>query len=147
MTGKRFAGVCTVAFVVSQILEIVIHGLVLAADYAPFHGTLLRPMTDSPGWQGLLLPVAHLSFVIGLVWVYDHIMDDGALLPQGLRIGLLGYALGEVPLWLLWYAEQPWPGSVVIKQLALELVASLVLGVTIAAVARPRVPVPVRATA
>lgn len=147
MTGKRFVGVCAVAFVVSQLLEIVIHGFVLAGDYAPFYGTLLRPMTGNPGWQSLLLPVAHLSYVIGLVWVYDRIMDDGPRVPQGLQIGLLGYAMGELPLWLLWYAEQPWPGQVVIKQLALELVASLVLGVTVAAVARPRVAVPLPVTA
>jgi hypothetical protein len=147
MTGKRFAGVCAVAFLVSQLLEIVIHGFVLAADYAPFYGTLLRPMTGSPGWQGLLLPVAHLSFVIALVWVYERIMDDGPRIQQGLRIGLIGYAMGELPLWLLWYAEQPWPGQVVIKQLVLELVASLVLGVTIAGLARPRVAVGIRATA
>jgi len=147
MTGKRFAGVCAVAFLLSQLLEIVIHGFVLAADYAPFYGTLLRPMTGSPGWQGLLLPVAHLSFVIGLVWVYEHIMDDGPRIQQGLRIGLIGYAMGELPLWLLWYAEQPWPGRVVIKQLTFELIASLMLGVTIAALSRPRVVVPIRATA
>jgi hypothetical protein len=137
MTGKRFAGVCAVAFVVQQIFEIAIHGFILASDYAPFYGTLLRPMTGSPGWQGLLLPVAHLSFVIALVWVYDRIMDDGPRVPQGLRIGLAGFALGGAPLWLLWYAEQPWPGSLVLKQLPLELVASLIVGLTIAFVAKP----------
>jgi hypothetical protein len=138
MTGRRFAAVCVVAFLVSQILEIVIHGFVLAGDYAPFYGTLLRPMSGSPGWQGLLLPVAHLSYVIALVWVYDRIMDDSSKMTQGLRIGVVGFAMGQAPLWLLWYAEQPWPGGLVIKQLLLELAASLLLGVAIAGTARPR---------
>jgi hypothetical protein len=139
MTGRRFAGVCVVAFVVSQILEILIHGFVLAGDYAPFYGTLLRSMQGSPGWQALLLPVAHLSYVIALVWVYDRTMDDGTRFTQGIRIGLVGFAMGQVPLWVLWYAEQPWPGRLVIKQLLLELAAALLLGVAIAGAAKPRV--------
>jgi hypothetical protein len=138
MTGKRFAGVCATAFVVSQILEIAIHGFILASDYAPFYGTLLRPMTGNPGWRGLLLPAAHLSYVVALVWVYDRIMGDGPRVSQGLRIGIVGFAIGQVPLWLLWYAEQPWPGSLAVKQLVLECVAALLLGLTIAAVAKPR---------
>jgi hypothetical protein len=44
--------------------------------------------------------------------------------------------MASVPLWLLWYAEQPWPGSLVIKQLALELVSTLILGVVVAALGR-----------
>jgi hypothetical protein len=43
--------------------------------------------------------------------------------------------MGQVPLWLLWYAEQPWPGSLVVKQLVLELLSSLIVGFTIAVVA------------
>jgi hypothetical protein len=137
MTGKRFAATCAVAFVVSQILEIAVHGFVLAGDYAPFYGTLLRRMQGGGAWQGLLLPVAHLSYVIALVWVYDQIMEDGPRARQGLRIGFVGFAIGQVPLWLLWYAEQPWPGGLVIKQLVLELIASLILGLAIAGTARP----------
>jgi len=137
MTGTRFAGTCAVAFVVSQILEIAVHGFVLAGDYAPFYGTLLRRMQGGGAWQGLLLPVAHFSYVIALVWVYDQIMEDGPRARQGLRIGIVGFAIGQVPLWLLWYAEQPWPGGLVIKQLVLELVASLILGLAIAGTAKP----------
>jgi hypothetical protein len=138
MTGKRFAGVCVAAFVVSQILEIVVHGFILAADYAPFYGTLLRPMQGSASWQMSLLPVAHLSYVIALVWVYDRIMDDGPAIAQGLRIGFVGFAMGQAPLWLLWWAEQPWPDSIVLKQLSLELLVALGIGVTIAGFAKPR---------
>jgi hypothetical protein len=40
-----------------------------------------------------------------------------------------------VPVWLLWYAEQPWPGDLVLKQLGLELLSSIAIGVTITLVA------------
>jgi hypothetical protein len=36
-----------------------------------------------------------------------------------------------------WYAEQPWPGSLVVTQLGLELLSSIVSGLTIAITARP----------
>jgi hypothetical protein len=48
------------------------------------------------------------------------------------------WAVGEVPLWMRWYAEQPWPGELLAKQLGLELVSSLIIGLTIAAVAGDR---------
>jgi hypothetical protein len=51
-------------------------------------------------------------------------------------LGLVGWCMGQVPLWLIWYAEQPWPGSLVLKQLGLELVSSIVVGLTIAAILR-----------
>ena len=49
---------------------------------------------------------------------------------------MLSKHMRSLPVWLLWYAQQPWPGNLVLKQLGLELVASLIIGVTIAAVAR-----------
>lgn len=137
MTRMRFAGVCAAAFVVSQIFEIAIHGFILASDYAPYYGTLLRPMPGAPGPQSLLLLVAHLSYVIGLVWVFDRIADARSRVAQGLRIGVVGFAIGQAPLWLLWYAEQPWPGSLVLKQLPLELLMALGVGLTMSGLALP----------
>jgi hypothetical protein len=55
--------------------------------------------------------------------------------------------MGQVPVWLLWYAEQPWPGSLVVKQLGLELVSSLLIAFTIVFIARRSVSAPILATA
>jgi len=131
MTKGRTAGAVAAAFVVSQILAIVVHGFLLDADYAPFRGSLLRAQAS---WQMLLLPASHLLFIAALVWIFGRVDYRGGVLAQGTKLGLLGWVAGQAPLWLLWYAEQPWPGSLVIKQLGLELVSSCVLGVTIAAV-------------
>ena len=84
----------------------------------------------------LFLPVAHLSFISALVWLYARLRLDGSPAVQGLKLGVIGWIMGQVPLWLLWYAEQPWPGLLVIKQLGLELLSSLIVGLTIAGVAR-----------
>jgi hypothetical protein len=132
MTKRRTAGAVVAAFVVSQVLAVVVHGFLLNADYEPFRGSLLRAQAS---WQMLLLPVSHLVFIAALVWVFGRVDYRGGVLAQGAKLGLLGWMAGQAPLWLLWYAEQPWPGSLVVKQLGLELISSLIIGVTIAAVA------------
>jgi hypothetical protein len=122
------------ALFVAELLASIIHGYVLAADYAPYYGTLLRGGAD-PAWQFAFLPLAHLAWVGGLVWVYLRVTFTGSLVVQALKLGFLGWVIGQVPLWLLWFAEQPWPNGLVVKQLALELASSLLVGITIAACA------------
>ena len=136
MTTARAIGTTLAAFLVAQILAIVIHGFILAADYAPFYGTLLRDQTGDPVWQALLLPVSHLCLISGLVWIYGRLSIDGSQTARGLKLGVIAWLVGQAPMWLLWYAEQPWPDALVAKQLGLELVASLMIGLTIAFVSR-----------
>lgn len=136
MTVGRAVATTFAAFLVSQILAIAVHGFVLAGDYAPFYGNLLRDQRGDPGWQALLLPVAHLCFISGLVWIYGRLSLGGTHSARGLKLGLVAWLVGQAPIYLLWYAEQPWPGDLVMKQLGLELVSSLAIGVTIALVSR-----------
>ena len=134
MTYKRAMGTVLAAFFIGEISATTVHGFILARDYAPYYGTLLRGGAG-PAWQMLFLPVAHLSFVCALVWAYANLPLAGSRARKGLIIGVFGWAMGQVPLWLVWYAEQPWPDSLVWKQLALELVSSLLIGLTVAFVA------------
>lgn len=135
MTLARAFATGFTAFLVSQVLTVIIHGFILAADYEPFRGTLLRDATGDPPWQMLFLPVVHLAVVATLVWIYTRLQLDGSKWRRGLTLGLVGWTMGQVPVWLLWYAQQPWPGVLVLKQLGLELVSSLIIGLTIAFVA------------
>ncbi|HZF30200.1 MAG TPA: hypothetical protein VE907_13865 [Gammaproteobacteria bacterium] len=133
MSARRFAVTCFVVFVLSQVFEVAIHGFLLNADYEPYRGTLLR---NEDAWQFLLLPLAHLSFVIAFVYVFTRSAEPGAGLGQGLRFGFLAWLMTQVPLWTIWYAEQPWPGMLLVKQLGLELVSMLALGAAAAALYR-----------
>ena len=45
---------------------------------------------------------------------------------------MLAWLVSQAPMYIIWYAEQPWPGVVVVKQLGLELVSMLILGVVVA---------------
>jgi hypothetical protein len=137
MTTRRFVATCAVAFLVSQVFAILVHGFILRADYAPYYGTLLRPIDRGGDWRGLLLPLSHLSFVVAFVWLYARIAPAGPWVRAGLTYGFIGWLIGQVPVWLLWYAEQPWPGALVLKQLVLELISALIFGLVVAALARP----------
>jgi hypothetical protein len=136
MTTARAAATVFAAFVASNVFAIAIHGFILGPDYEPYRGTLLRDFQNGPGWQSLLLPVAHLCFVSGLVWIYGRLSLDGSQTTRGVKLGLLAWTVGQAPLFLLWYAEQPWPDSLIVKQLGLELLSSLAIGLVIAFVSR-----------
>ena len=136
MTTARAAATVFVAFLLSNVFAVVIHGFILAAEYEPFRGTLLRDFQGGPGWQALLLPVAHLCFISGIVWIYSRLSLEGSQLVRGLKLGLIGWLVGQAPLYMIWYSEQPWPDSLILKQLGLELVSSLLIGLTIAVVSR-----------
>jgi hypothetical protein len=55
--------------------------------------------------------IAHLAFICGLMWIYIHARIAGSTAARGIKLGLLGWVVGQAPLWLIWYAQQPWPGS------------------------------------
>jgi hypothetical protein len=48
MTYKRAALTTAVALLVSEMLAVAVHGFILANDYPPFYGTLLRPLEQRP---------------------------------------------------------------------------------------------------
>jgi hypothetical protein len=49
MTTRRIVLSTLAAFVVSQVLAGFVHGFILAADYGPYEGTLLRSGVRSGG--------------------------------------------------------------------------------------------------
>jgi hypothetical protein len=137
MSTARAALAVAAAFVAVQVLAVIAHGVILSADYEPFEGSLLRAAGgDQPPWQMVFLPVAHLVYVSMMVWLYARLHVEGSLVVRGVTLGLVSWLMSQVPLWLIWYAQQPWPGSLLVKQLGLELVAMIVVGTVIAAVAR-----------
>jgi hypothetical protein len=71
MSTARAALAVAAAFVAAQVLAVIVHGVILSADYEPFEGSLLRAAGgDQPPWQMVFLPVAHLVYVSTMVWLY-----------------------------------------------------------------------------
>ena len=125
-----------IVFVLANVGAIVVHGFVLASDSAPFYGTLLRgggPAT----WQFIFLPVVHLSFTVGLIWLFRVARaNDERWTAHALKLGVIAYLIGPGPLFLLWYAQQPWPRALAVKQLGYELVIALLLALSAGALLR-----------
>jgi hypothetical protein len=136
----RVAAAGVAVFILSQVGAVVVHGFLLASDYAPYYGTLLRGAPGGePSWQFVLLPVVHLSFTIGLVWLFCVARaDDDRWTARALKLGVMAWLIGPGPMFLLWYAQQPWPGALAVKQVGYELVIALILALTTGAILRRR---------
>lgn len=83
MSTARAALTLVAAFVVSQVVAVIVHGVILSADYEPFEGTLLRTAGgDQVPWQMIFLPVAHLAYVSTMVWLHARLRLEGWLVAR-----------------------------------------------------------------
>ena len=79
----------------------------------------------------MLLADALMGF--GLTWIYVKGREAGKPpLAQGVRFGMAIAVLMTVPMYLIYYAVQPWPGAVVVKQIVYDGIGVLVKGVVVA---------------
>jgi hypothetical protein len=143
MSKWRVFGAGAAVFVLANVGAVIVHGFLLASDYAPYYGTLLRGVGSdaNPSWQFVFLPVVHLSFTIGLIWLFRVApANHDRWTARALKLGVMAYLIGPGPLFLLWYAQQPWPGALAIKQLGYEFVIALALAITAGAILRPNSP-------
>jgi magnesium-transporting ATPase (P-type) len=130
MTGRFWISVVVVA-VVSLLIGFVVHGMLLQADYAALPG-LLRPEADAQNHFVWML-LAHLLIGFGFTWIYRQGREAGKpALGQGLRFGAAVAVLMTIPMYLIYYAVQPWPGAVVVKQIVYDVIGVLVMGVVVA---------------
>jgi cytochrome bd-type quinol oxidase subunit 2 len=134
MTGRFWISVVAM-FVLSMALGFVVHGTLLHGDYSKLPN-LLRTEADAQGYFVWML-LAHASIAFGFTWIYTKGREPGKpFLAQGLRYGLAVCLLMTVPMYLIYYAVQPWPGAVVAKQIVYDVIGVLILGVTVAALNR-----------
>jgi hypothetical protein len=115
-----------VVFVVWFFGSFLIHGMLLAADYAP-HTGVFRPEEDSQKLFPLML-LAHVMLAGALVWIYSRGVETGPWLPQGLRFGLAIALLAVVPTYVIYYVVQPLSSALVVKQIVFDTILVLLLG-------------------
>lgn len=116
---KRFLLSVVVVFVVAMAIGWVGHGLLLGQDYAK----------TSLFWYIVL---AHVLFAVAFVWIYVKGKEDRPFLMQGIRYGVALAVLMTLPIYLTYYAVQPLPGALVVKQIVLDTIGMIVLGVVVA---------------
>ena len=128
--GKKFWLSVVCMFVLSMLLDFAVHSVLLGADYAKLPA-LYRAPQDSAGFMPFML-LAHVFIALGLVWVYQRGVGSGAWLGQGLRYGSAMAVLIAVPGYLIYYAVQPLPADLVLKQIAFGVAQMLLLGIALA---------------
>lgn len=122
---KRFFLTWGAVFVVWFLGSYLIHGVLLSGDYSRMPG-LFRPMDEQQKYFGWLL-LGHVIFAGAFVWIYVRGVEQKPWLAQGARYGIAVTLLAIVPTYLIYFAVQPVPDGVVVKQIAFDLILAVVV--------------------
>lgn len=124
---KRFWICCLVMSMAALTLGFLVHGVLLRADYLAL-AALYRPADDASSRAGWIL-AAYASIGIGMTWLYLRLPAPERHGPRsGMRFGLAVAMVSFLPWHLLAYVGQPLPASLTMKQVMLDTVAMLLLG-------------------
>jgi hypothetical protein len=134
MNAKKFLLTAGAVFVVGSLLGFLFHGTLLQPDYRSIP-QLNRPHEEQAARLPFLF-LGNICFAVAFAGIFAKGVEAKPWLGQGARFGLLAWLLASVPTYLTYYITQPWPGSLVVKQLGVDLAAMVVLGVVAAAIYR-----------
>jgi hypothetical protein len=110
------------------------HQLLLKRDYVAIE-PIMRSKADMQAHM-MFAPLGGLLSAAAMVWIYAQGRSAKPWLGQGLRFGVAVWAIAAVPHYIANYTIEPWPGAFVVKILAWELVAAMVLGVLVAGLSK-----------
>jgi hypothetical protein len=134
MTSGKFVLRTIIVFVAANLLGFLGHGLWLHPDYLSL-GAMMRPEAAQQTHYPWML-VGFLTYSAAIVWMYSQGKSARPWLGQGVRFGVAVWGIASVPVYLVNYVVAPWPGMIIVKQIAWDFVAVVLLGIIIAALAR-----------
>jgi hypothetical protein len=82
--------------------------------------------------------LAHVLMAGAFVWIYARGVEPKPWLAQGVRFGLAVALMSVVPTSMIYYAVQPMPGALAVKQVIYEGILLVILGVAAAFFHRPK---------
>ena len=128
--NARFWISAVVMTIAAGLLGFVVHGVLLAADYTAL-GPMMRLPADSAHYvHWMLLADAAIGF--GFTWIYRQgFTPMKSAIGQGLRCGAAIALVSVIPMFLIYYAVEPLPGALVVKQLIFSTIQMLLLGVLV----------------
>jgi hypothetical protein len=133
---KKFVISWVILFVAWMVGSFAVHGALLSADYKALHG-LFRSESDAQVFFPLMV-IAHVFLSGALVWIYSRGVEAKPWLAQGVRFGIAVAFLTVIPTYIIYYVVQPMPGATVVKQLILDGILTVLLGVVVAFLYRTR---------
>ena len=128
MNRKRVIS-AIVMFVMAWALSFVVHGLLLGPDYSATPG--MRPPAEAQQIIGYLI-LAQAIFGVAFAWVYFQGKEDKPWLAQGVRFGIAIAALTVIPTYLIYHVVTPVPLVLALKQIVLDTVRLVLMGVVLA---------------
>ena len=128
--NKQFIISVFVMFVATMAVGFLVHATLLAPDYAALPN-LYRGEEDGMNYFHYML-IAHVLMAIGLTWVYRMGRQDTPWLGQGVRFGLAMIVLMTIPIYMIYYAVQPMPHELALKQIIFDSIGMLLLGPLVA---------------
>jgi uncharacterized membrane protein len=139
---RKFVLAWVVLFVAWMAGSFVVHGTMLGADYNALVATKMfrSPEEAQPMFPFMLL--AHVLLAGSLVWIYSRGRSEAPWPGQGLRFGVAVALLTVVPTYLIYYAVQPMPAALVVKQIVFDGVLMVLLGLLVAWMLRRPVSAP-----
>jgi hypothetical protein len=130
MSTKRTLIAIAVTFVATMIVGGVVHGGLLAGDYAALPDLMRTPEDAERHFLWMLL--GHVVMSVAFVLVYQRGRDQRPWLGQGIRFGLLIALASSVPLYLIYHAVMPFPIALVFKQVLFDTLSLILVGIVIA---------------
>ena len=128
--NKKFFISVVVIFVLSMGLGFLVHGVLLNQAYTQLQGLFRTPQDAAAYFPFMLL--AHVLIAFGFVWIYQRGKENKPFLAQGIRFGLAVAVLMTIPMYLIYYAVQPMPSTLVYKQIVFDTLGILLMGVVVA---------------
>ena len=120
-----------VIFVLSMGFGFLIHEILLKADYDQVR-QLYRAEEDGKA-HFIFLVLGQLIFSIAFVWIYNKGKEARPFLEQGIRYGIAMAALTSISTFLIYYAIQPLPDMLVVKQIIFDSIGVIIRGIVVAA--------------
>jgi len=127
--NKKFLIAWVVIFVLWMAGGILVHGVLLEADYMAMGN--MRPEAEQQAMMGLML-LAHAILAGAFVWVYARGVENKPWLGQGLRFGFAVACIAVIPTYLIYYVVLPTPGAVAVKQIVFDTILTTLLGAVVA---------------
>ena len=132
MNTKRFILATLAVFVVSVILDNLIHLVILKGAYEPLV-SIFRPDMNSLIW---LIYVGSLVFAFLFVYIFIKGHEDKGIM-EGIRYGLIIGLFFLIPTSIGQYATYPLPFSLVIQWFIYGLIEFIIFGIIAAVIYKP----------
>jgi hypothetical protein len=127
--GRKCIISAAAMFVMAWALSFLVHGVLLAPDYAVAQG--MRPPSEVQSLFPFFV-LAQAFFGIAFAWIYVQGKEDRPWLAQGVRFGIAVAFLTVIPTYLIYHVVTPVPLALALKQIVFDTIRIVLMGIALA---------------